>query len=212
MDYIFGYGSLLSAYSREHYSNIRSSVTTATVSGWSRSWCAVYPDEGATYAGATPDSSKHLDGVLIASEINQDLAKRERGYRFTRLKHENLSINCNELDISKNDQIWICESLSIDASCQLNPLPQSYVDTCISGCIESQGMAALTKAGDNAGAMPPETGDEAGGVAGRARSANEEMQAGSETGKSHLSLPPLPHGRHPYCCCLCHQGDAWNPR
>ena len=142
MDYIFGYGSLLSAYSREHYSNIRSSVTTATVSGWSRSWCAVYPDEGATYAGATPDSSKHLDGVLIASEINQDLAKRERGYRFARLKHENLSINCNELDICENDKIRICETLSIDASCQLNPLPQSYVDTCISGCIESQGMAA----------------------------------------------------------------------
>ena len=145
MDYIFGYGSLLSAYSREHYSDIRSSITSATISGWSRSWCAVYPDEGATYAGALPDTKQDLDGVLIASEINQALAERERGYRFTRLEVGDLSACSGDLELSENDQVWICETLSINASCQANPLPQSYVDTCISGCIESQGVSAASR-------------------------------------------------------------------
>lgn len=145
MNYIFGYGSLLSGYSREHYSGIHSIVTNATLSGWNRSWCAAYPDEGATYAGAVPDSNQDLDGVLIASDLSPDITERERGYQFIQVGADTLSVAGGSLAITAQDQVWVCQTLSIDEPTVSNPLPQSYVDTCLSGCIESQGIDAARR-------------------------------------------------------------------
>lgn len=145
MNYIFGYGSLLSEYSRRHYSNIQSSGAALTVKGWGRAWCATYPDEGATYAGALPNSAMQLDGLLIPSEIDQGIADRERGYRFTRLNIDDFMRSSERIGISERDQIWICETLTVDVATSVNPLPQSYVDTCISGCLESQGIEAAKR-------------------------------------------------------------------
>lgn len=140
MDYIFGYGSLVSRYSRQHYSNIMVDVKTAKISGWCRAWCVSYPDERATYAGAIRDNTAALNGVLIATEIDQGIANRERGYQFTRLNVDDLSVDIAGANLSQHDQIWICESLQVDTATMANPLPQSYVDTCISGCLESKGL------------------------------------------------------------------------
>lgn len=139
MNYIFGYGSLLSEYSRRHYSNIQAPVTAATVKGWVRAWCATYPDEGATYAGALRSDSNQLDGVLIPTEIDEGIAEREREYQFTLLNSDELSLDFTKQRFSEEDQIWICETLIAGVATKVNPLPQSYVDTCISGCIESKG-------------------------------------------------------------------------
>jgi len=140
MNYIFGYGSLMSAYSRQHYSGIQSKVVTATISGWRRAWCTSYLDEGATYAGALRDKYQELDGVLIPSDIDESLKRRERGYQFSPLNLEELSLNRSADDLTADDQVWICETLVADVATTLTPLPQSYVDTCISGCLESQGV------------------------------------------------------------------------
>jgi len=148
MNYIFGYGSLLSRYSRQHYSNIYSPVEAATLNGWKRAWCAAYPDERATYAGALPSKSRQLDGLLIPSEIDEGIVERERGYQFTRLSlselvivHSNIGSNSRSgFRLSDDDQVWICESLMPELATLDKPLPQSYVDTCISGCMESHGV------------------------------------------------------------------------
>jgi len=140
MDYIFGYGSLLSEYSRQTYSNIHSEVISATINGWSRAWCAVYPDEGATYAGAFRNSSSNLDGVLIRTQIDDTLSERERGYQFSPLNRSELIRVAGDYELRTDDRIWICESLQPGAATELCPLPQSYVDTCLSGCIEVHGV------------------------------------------------------------------------
>jgi len=114
MNYIFGYGSLM------------------------RAWCTSYLDEGATYAGALRDKYQELDGVLIPSDIDDSLKRRERGYQFSPLNLEELSLNRSADDLTADDQVWICETLVADVATTLTPLPQSYVDTCISGCLESQ--------------------------------------------------------------------------
>ncbi len=145
MNYIFGYGSLLSAYSRQRYSGIHSEVMSATVKGWVRGWCVTYPDEGATYAGAVQDDSRELDGVLIASDIDEEIAERERGYRFTQLDIDQIDLANLGQSLSNQDQVWICETLISDVSTLSNPLPQSYVDTCLSGCIESNGIEAARR-------------------------------------------------------------------
>ncbi len=145
MDYIFGYGSLLSAYSRQTYSNIHSEVVSATITGWSRAWCAVYPDEGATYAGALRKSSSILDGVLIQTQIDDALSERERGYQFSLLSPSELIRVAGDHELRADDRIWICESLQPGTATELCPLPQSYVDTCLSGCIDAHGVDSAAR-------------------------------------------------------------------
>lgn len=143
MNYIFGYGSLMSKYSRQHHSNILSPAIPATLDGWVRAWCTVYPDEGATYAGAYRDCTRQLDGVLIPSEIDDSLSERERGYQFLRVSIDELSWGSEGSEgqkLSTSDNVWICETLTPGAATTANPLPQSYIDTCLSGCMESQGI------------------------------------------------------------------------
>ncbi|MBL4673125.1 MAG: hypothetical protein JKX81_12780 [Arenicella sp.] len=117
MDYIFGYGSLVSRYSRQHYSKILSGAVVATGKGWCRSWCVSYPDEGATYAGALGDDFGLLNGVLVATDMGEALAERERGYQFTSLHIDDLMV-----DELLDDEYGI-GAHGIDSS-ELNTSPQ----------------------------------------------------------------------------------------
>ena len=145
MDYIFAYGSLLSHYSRTHYSGITTKPVSATVRGWSRSWCAAYPDEGATYAGAIVDDTAELDGILIETEIDQGLIEREREYRFSELRQDTLNYDRRELRLSSSDRIYICETIAPKLPSQQLPLPQSYIDTCLIGCYELNGADGMAR-------------------------------------------------------------------
>ncbi len=145
MDYIFAYGSLLNHYSRTHYSGINANPVLATIHGWSRSWCAAYPDEGATYAGAIVDHGAELDGILIATEVDQGLLEREREYRFTQLSLDRLNYDERELTVSSTDRIFICETVDPKGPSQQLPLPQSYVDTCLVGCFELNGLDGIAR-------------------------------------------------------------------
>jgi len=139
-DYLIGYGSLLSSFSRKHYSNINAPVQALLLKGWQRSWCARYADEGATYLGALPNSKSALNGVLIPTKIDPALAHREREYRFTEVDHGSIRmIGEDKNHLTEKDTVYICESLKPLLSNQDNPVPQSYVDTCMIGCLEAFG-------------------------------------------------------------------------
>jgi len=148
-DYILGYGSLLNRYSREYHSKIFTDVQRVVVHGWSRSWCAVYPDEGATYAGAYQSCNSSLDAVLIPTEINDGIRERERNYRFVELAQNDFDYyaEANSTDnLSEGGaRYWICEIVEPRKSSRENPLPQSYVDTCLLGSIEAGGMEAAQR-------------------------------------------------------------------
>lgn len=145
MDYIFAYGSLLSHYSRTHYSGITAKPVSATIQGWSRSWCAAYPDERATYAGAIVDKASELDGILIATEKDQGLAEREREYRFTELHRDGLNYDGRELTLTSSDRIFICETIAPKPPSPQLPLPQSYIDTCLIGSFELNGIEGIER-------------------------------------------------------------------
>lgn len=146
MDYLLGYGSLLSKHSREHYSRIYSPVKAVRLSGWSRSWCAAYPDENATYAGAQPKPEAQLDAILLPTTIDQDLQMRERNYHFIELKPEDLSlVEDAELPLNATDRVLICATASPTKASNQMPLPQSYVDTCMLGCLEISGIDGMRR-------------------------------------------------------------------
>jgi len=146
MDYLIGYGSLLSQYSRRHHSNIHVPVASVSVTGWARGWYATYADEGATYAGAVMDLDAQFDAVLIPTTINAGITDRERGYRFTQLAADSIKLSdAGDINLSEQDAIWICETVDAQRPTEHAPLPQSYVDTCISGCIEAHGVDRATR-------------------------------------------------------------------
>ena len=145
MDYLFAYGSLLSRYSRLHYSGIDSPVQSARIRGWLRAWCVSYPDEGATYAGVLQDDAGQLDGILIPSEIDAVLIERERGYQFIEVEHGQIVFNNESSGLNLGDRVFICKTLEFKRPTAENPLPQSYVDTCLIGCIESYGVESANR-------------------------------------------------------------------
>ena len=138
-DFIIGYGSLLSAYSRQTYSNLHTPVIPVMVTGWQRGWTTRYGDEAATYLGVRHRADAALSAALVPTRITEELRHRERGYDFTPLDREAVRLlneGETELDAAR---FWIVvnrEQLRADAS---HPIAQSYIDTCLIGCLETGG-------------------------------------------------------------------------
>lgn len=138
-DYIIGYGSLLSAYSRQTYSNVHTPVIPVMVTGWQRGWTTRYGDEAATYLGVRPAENAMLSAALVPTLITEELRHRERGYAFAPVERDTIKLmqdGAMELDTAR---FWIVvnrEQLRADES---HPIPQSYIDTCLIGCLETGG-------------------------------------------------------------------------
>lgn len=143
MNYLLSYGSLMNRYSREFYSGIVGEVVPVVLKGWSRGWCTQYPDESASYAGAFRNPGSLLNTVLVATQIDDDIRQRERNYRFTELERNQFDIGSEQkgdYDVG-SARYWICETINPSIADRDTPLPQSYVDTCLLGCLESGGEA-----------------------------------------------------------------------
>lgn len=145
--YIVGYGSLMSAYSRRVYSQIHVDAVPVEVTGFERGWFTRYVDEGATYAGVQRHATGQLLGVLLPTVITPELRQRERGYHFVELDHDYLRFP-HDPEAHKRlaaAKIWICENKEILAADDAAPVPQTYVDTCLTGAAET-GIAGAMEA------------------------------------------------------------------
>lgn len=140
-DYVVGYGSLLSSYSRTTYSGLTEQARPVIALGWRRGWTVRYTDEAATYAGVRAAPGHALDAALVPTEITDALRHRERGYVFTELPRETVLPADPEHGALPDGRYWIVvnrEQVRADAG---HPIPQSYVDTCLVGCLETGGEA-----------------------------------------------------------------------
>jgi hypothetical protein len=145
--YIVGYGSLLSHDSRLTHSDIDEIAYPLLLNGWQRAWVTRSEDEKQTYVGATRQLNAVMNGALIPThEITPELQKRESNYRFTSLSVDDFSFvyPYQEDEILLKEQletksIWICETLKTSHPDKDYPVNQSYVDTCLVGCLEIGG-------------------------------------------------------------------------
>ena len=140
-DYVVGYGSLLSSYSRTTYSGLTEPAMPVVALGWRRGWTVRYTDEAATYAGVRPAPGHMLDAALVPTEITDELRHRERGYVFTELAPDIVRPADPRHGELPEGRFWIVvnrEQVRADTS---HPIPQTYVDTCLVGCLETGGEA-----------------------------------------------------------------------
>ena len=90
-----------------------------------------------------------MNGALIPThEITPELEERESDYRFTRLSVDDFSFEAYMPEVEdtlkqqlQSRNIWICETLLVNAADAQHPVNQSYVDTCLIGCLEVGGSA-----------------------------------------------------------------------
>ena len=141
---IFGYGSLLSHDSRFRHSSIDTPGLAVTLSGWKRSWVTRSTPEKQTYVGAKSCSKSKMNGLLLPlQEIDEDLQKREQDYRFVALDVSMIDIHDRQHEAHLTQltakQIWMCETLDTTPADVHHPVYQSYVDTCLVGCLEAGG-------------------------------------------------------------------------
>jgi len=166
---IAGYGSLLSQYSRQTYSKIVSTSLPVEVGGWKRAWITRSLSEQQTYAGAVPCRHSRISAQLIPLAFDESFTEREKDYRFTRLRNEDITLlgalernkhsveshegNIDTTDNANNQQalrevldrvpIYICETLDIQESNESFPVNYSYINTCLQGAYETQQDAGV---------------------------------------------------------------------
>ncbi|MCC2607781.1 hypothetical protein [Planctobacterium marinum] len=141
--YVVGYGSLMSHDSRFRYSQIDADAIPVQVRGWQRAWNMCCPDNSYTCVGVIPGTeTQAVNGMLVpVAEITPQLRQREQSYHFVQIDQQQLQYHGvaaqNDIMASLNDAvIWICQVSEPAAASQSHPIYQTYVDTCLSGCLE----------------------------------------------------------------------------
>lgn len=137
--YVLGYGSLMSHDSRFRYSNINSKGVPVILSGWERGWVTSCKIENFTSVGAIQNSKEEIGALLVpVEEISSELQNREKNYRFTAVDQAQVRPFFNNDSVPQEQaKFWVCEVLNPSQACHRRPIFQSYVDTCLVGCLES---------------------------------------------------------------------------
>lgn len=143
--YILAYGSLLNRDSRERHSNMFADGVMAKVKGFERGWYTRAFHENQTYVGATPSQGKMLNAQLLPVELNPSFQQREQDYRFVEVSVDNIEFDAafeqdaKFIDALEQAHVWICETLQIIPADEAHPVSQTYIDTCIAGCLTQGG-------------------------------------------------------------------------
>lgn len=145
---VAGYGSLLSQYSRQHFSQIDSLVIPVLVHNWERSWITRSLPEKQTYVGAKPELGACINACVLALDIDPSFQQREQDYRFTLLEPRAIefllpSELTNHGEVLQEQAIYICESLEINPANETYPVSYSYIHTCLLGAQELMGAKGI---------------------------------------------------------------------
>jgi hypothetical protein len=142
---VLGYGSLLSKDSRERFSHIHTLGVPVRVEGFQRAWVTRSLAESQTYVGAIANVKSQLTAQLIPTDINPRLREREKDYQFVQVPHHAISFSSGDAgDMARRalekHTYWLCETLACEPATPQYPVHQTYIDTCISGCLEHGGV------------------------------------------------------------------------
>lgn len=142
---VLGYGSLMNADSRQRFSSIPYSGIPVRVHGYHRAWITRSEEEQQTYVGALEHPQHYLNAQLIITTMNPALSKREQDYTFEPVEMSQLQFGLGEELVEqlthtlKKRHLWICRTRDAHPANNDYPVSQSYVDTCIAGCLEHGG-------------------------------------------------------------------------
>jgi hypothetical protein len=141
--YIIAYGSLLSNDSRSRFSGLHCQAIPVRLAGWRRAWTTRTLHEQQTCLSAKVEKNASFNAVLLPIEqISPELVKREKDYEFVQVHSSQLSLLDKEQDQITHNQlasksVWICQNKLNESANPRYPICQTYVDTCLAGCLET---------------------------------------------------------------------------
>jgi ChaC-like protein len=146
LDYIFGYGSLIEQASRMRTTPAAMYVLPAKVKGFTRGWWARTGAVGfsTTFLGAIPLPNGSMNGVVyaVSKEELERTNKREAGYTPTDITG---SVEIFGGFKPKGGNVWLyvnnfknAQELDKCVPSADFPIVQSYVDICLTGCLQIQ--------------------------------------------------------------------------
>jgi hypothetical protein len=140
-NYIIGYGSLLKKSSLKRTLPEVDTIHPIYLKNYQRSWNAIEnmtTTFSTTFLGIEKDNSSRTNAIIfeVDESMLSSIDKREFLYTRESVDANNITFISKTLEINKNDKIWIYITNTPAFPSKENPIIQSYVDTCISGCFE----------------------------------------------------------------------------
>lgn len=137
-EFLFSYGSLINRNSRPDYLSLVE--YPVTLQGWKRSWDSRHFEEHLTYLGVRAHAGSTCNGVLLQvdSSTLRRLQSRERFYSLQEVSRSAIQISSSCLP--SDSRIWIWQSNDVDYADENYPISQSYIDTCLQGCLQLCGL------------------------------------------------------------------------
>lgn len=149
--YIFGYGSLMNATSRRRTTPNAVHVRPVIVSGIARGWWVYSKTIGpnVTYLAVTAEADARTNGVVYAV-TDEELAatdRRERSYVRQPIPAAAVTVLDGDTPLEPDDQVWAYllpgQRQHPDPD---HPIVQSYVDVCLTGCLDIEDHFPQAKA------------------------------------------------------------------
>lgn len=140
-NYIIGYGSLFNKNSLQRTLPEVNHIVPIYLHDYKRSWNAienVTTTFSTTFLGVGKSINSKINAIIfeIDKEMLPAIDKREFLYTRESVDHNNIKFISTTLQINTEDKIWIYITDNPSKPSKENPIIQSYVDICISGCFE----------------------------------------------------------------------------
>jgi hypothetical protein len=140
-NFIIGYGSLISKKSLKRTLPQVTYTEPVYVKNYLRSWSAIIKEASVfttTYLGVEKCVDSKINGVIFEVEesLLSTLDRREFLYKREKVSLDEIEFFTDFLKINSKDNIWIYITKSPKKPTSKFPIIQSYVDTCLEGCIE----------------------------------------------------------------------------
>lgn len=138
--YLFGYGSLINASSRQATGHTRNSHPVK-VSGFQRSWCVPAPEMRFNGLGVWNNPSSQCNGVIVEIDEHEISLFDQRELSGSNNNYERVLINnaqIQDADFLKldNARVWVYVVKTPQKPSVESPIIQSYVDVILAGCLE----------------------------------------------------------------------------
>jgi hypothetical protein len=144
-EYVFGYGSLMERKSRTGTNPEAVGAWPARVNGYRRGWFhqfAEHVGSSCTFLGAVESARAKINGVIYFVQDFEKTKEREIDYTATAVPADRIEMldGAGPWDTGKVVYIFVSDDVAISKPTSGCPIVQSYVDTCINGCLEIEAI------------------------------------------------------------------------
>lgn len=147
-NFIIGYGSLMNISSLKRTLPQIDYIEPIYLHNYIRSWSAIENEKhslSTTYLGVSKEKNKKINCIIfeVPEQLIDTLDSREFLYTRESVNKTDIEFIKSKTKIEDNDNIWIYLTKIPQEPESDFPIIQSYVDTCISGCIQLENQFTI---------------------------------------------------------------------